>query len=79
MFSAAQVEFVRYWLVNMGIGTQDEILIPNSSYLLRQNIELSVVSPAIYQNANSLKDAHKVKVSDFYSLNLMSRTGLREA
>jgi hypothetical protein len=60
MFSSAQVEFTRYWLINMGFGTKDEIMIPSSTYLLKENVELTAVSPAIYKTVESLKSANKV-------------------
>ena len=61
MFSIEQVEFMRYWIDAMGIAPLNQIPLPDSSFLLRENVELKAVSPTFYQDPEILKNAHKVK------------------
>lgn len=62
MFSSAQIEYIRYWIVEQGIASEKEIQIPNSSYLLKENIELRAVSPQVFTTAEALKNANKVRL-----------------
>lgn len=59
--SSAQIEYLRYWLHAVGL-TKEIIPIPSSEYLLK-NSDMENCSPAIYDTADKLKKAVKVRGS----------------
>jgi hypothetical protein len=58
LFSSAQVDYVRYWLLNMGL-TKEPIPLPYSECLLTPE-EFATVSPVTYPDGGSLRNAVKV-------------------
>ena len=59
--SSAQVEYLRYWLHAVGL-TKEIIPIPSSEYLIK-NSDLAASSPAIYNCADVLKKAVRVRAN----------------
>ena len=62
LFSSAQIEYMRYWL-HATRHTAEPIPIPSSEYLIRPG-DLRNVSPDVYNDANILKRAIKVRLRD---------------
>ena len=64
MFSSAQVEYIRYWLHQMGL-TKGLLPIPSSDYLLTDS-SLRNWSPVTYKDSAQLKKALRVKALIFH-------------
>ena len=59
LFSSAQVDYIRYWLHTMQL-TKDVIPLPYSDCLLTES-NLRNVSPVVYRDGGSLRNAIKVR------------------
>lgn len=60
LFSSAQVDYIRYWLHAMQL-TKEVIPLPYSDCLLTES-NLRNVSPVVYHDGGSLRNAIKVRV-----------------
>ena len=60
LFSSAQVDYIRYWLHAMQL-TKEIIPLPYSDCLLTES-NLRNVSPVVYHDGGSLRNAIKVQV-----------------
>ncbi|KAG9042678.1 hypothetical protein FS837_010499 [Tulasnella sp. UAMH 9824] len=57
LYSSAQIEYIRYWLYEMGI-TPQKIPIPRSQYIIPED-QLMNITPRIFKSDSELKKAQK--------------------
>ncbi|KAG8976527.1 hypothetical protein FRB90_009142, partial [Tulasnella sp. 427] len=57
LFSSAQIEYIRYWLYEMGI-TPQKIPIPRSQYVIPED-QLMNITPRLFKSDSEIKKAQK--------------------